>query len=161
MASTDKTAVKTLIQSIAPKYNLDPKLITAFVQVESNFDTWAVRYEDHFEYIFNAELFAKANRITEATETQCQKMSWGLMQIMGGTARGLGYKGPLTALTDGEYNLHLACKYLVQLGRRYPGHSADIISAYNAGSVRLRPDGDYSNQDYVEKVITIWRDVKV
>ena len=95
-------------------------------------------------------------------------MSWGPMQIMGATARWLGFKGTfLSELIEPEVGIEYGCKYLANLKRRFSGNSKnncnqvdDIaifcdkkISAYNAGSPRKKADGTYVNQKYVDKVL--------
>jgi soluble lytic murein transglycosylase-like protein len=140
-----------LVKSVAVRFNVDPELVDALVIVESSYNPWALRYEEHFHWLTNAELYAINNRITTATETQCQKFSWGLCQIMGGTARSLGFGGPLTKLMDPELNTVYACKYLGKLASKYPALD-DMIAAYNAGSPRKGDNGAYVNQGYVDKV---------
>ena len=157
MELTDIEEVTSKILKIVPRYRLDYSLIQAIAKVESNFDRWAVRYEAGFSYLLTPEVFAKKNKITVSTETQCQKMSWGLLQIMGGTARDLGFTGPLTQLLEIENNLKWGCKYLVKLGEKHGMNSANQVAAWNAGSVRQTADGDYVNQIYVDKVLEAWR----
>lgn len=140
-----------MINTIARKAGVDPVLLTAIVAVESDFDPWAVRFEKDYAYSTIPNKFAENNRISLVTEITCQKMSWGLCQIMGGTLRFLGFGGPLAQMVDPGLNLQYACKYILKLGNQYP-HYTDMISAYNAGSLR-KEDGEYVNAEYVKKVL--------
>jgi len=73
------------------------------------------------------------------------------MQIMGGTARSLGYDGALPALYKPENNLYWGCKFLAKLKARYQD-KRDMVAAYNAGSARRDESGEYVNKRYVEEV---------
>jgi hypothetical protein len=118
--------------------------------VESAGDTLAVRYESHWKYFVNPELFARLNNITADTERTLQMMSFGLMQVMGGVARELGYRRNLLSLTDPVLAIDYGCRKLAQLKGKY-NTTDDIIAAYNAGSPR-KNGGLYVNQAYVDKV---------
>lgn len=135
------------------RFGIDPKLAAAIVTVESSWNPWSVRYEPMFHYLHKPDFFAAAQRWTVQTETVLQKTSLGLMQIMGGTARDLGYQDHLTKLLLPEVGLEWGLRYLATKTQRYRD-LRDAISAYNAGSARRSPGGAYSNQDYVDKV---WR----
>jgi hypothetical protein len=89
------------------------------------------------------------------TEILMQKTSWGLMQIMGATARSVGFDGWLPELTDAKTNVRTGTAYLaLMMGRHYKRHGLPgVIAAYNAGSPRTRPDGKFVNQSYVDKVL--------
>ncbi len=130
----------------------DPWLVAIF-RVESSFDPNAVRYEADYKYVWNVAENAKALGITKRTEEQFQKTSWGLGQIMGGTARWLGYKGPLTGLLDVETNVHFAGLYWEHLLTKYNGNRNQALAAYNAGNVKGCTDTACSNIDYVRKVM--------
>ena len=146
----------SLVRNKALALKVDAKLLDAIITVESAYDPWAVRYEENYSYIAVPNVFAKNNRTTILTERTCQKISWGLSQTMGGTARFLGYGGPLPKLVDPDLNLTVACKLLVKLANEYPQIS-DQIAAYNAGSVRRTPQGEYVNQEYVNKVMNVYK----
>lgn len=140
------------VKEKALKYNLDEKLLDAIIQMESSYDFYAVRFEPHSTYLVTPDKFAKFNNITEITEQKLQCISWGLFQIMGSTARGLEFNGPLPSLCDVDTNLELGCKFIIQLNKKYASIE-DLIAAYNAGSARKGSDGKYSNQRYVDKAL--------
>lgn len=156
-----------LITKAARQHGIPSKLLKAIVEVESAGDPWAVRYEPNFRWLWNIaedepwkgdtqdDSVPAPAGASEPTERRCQAMSFGLVQIMGATARELGFDGPfLTQLCDPELNLEYGCKYLKRLYRRFGGEYGweGIAAAYNAGSPRKTDDGSWENQDYVDKV---------
>jgi len=140
------------IQKVSKKFDINPKIIASIVMQESGGDACATRYENHYRWLLNPEVYAVKNRITVETETMQQKTSWGLMQIMGGVARELGYEGPLVGLCRPEINLHYGIKKLLQLKGKYSENLNDVFAAYNAGSVRKDDSGAYVNNHYVTGV---------
>lgn len=82
------------------------------------------------------------------------------MQLMGGTARGLGFEGHIAELVDPATGLEYGCRYLAKQMTRYPA-IPHAIAAYNAGSYRdSNGDGFADNQDYVDKVMGFWNELK-
>lgn len=94
-----------LIQSAAAKYGIDPTLIHAVIQTESGFNPVA----------------------------QSHAGAKGLMQLMDGTARGLGVSDSF----DPAQNVEGGTKYLAMLLRKYGGNKAVALAAYNAGPGRI------------------------
>lgn len=146
------------IREAAEEHNVPVKLVAAIVQAESSGDSSAVRHEPNYKWHFSPRIFAENFGITVETETQLQSMSWGLMQVMGGTARELGHKGPLTDLTNPDIGLKYGCLYVKKMAQKYSSKD-DIIAAYNAGSVVKTKGGMYMNQLYVDKVSRYLRDL--
>lgn len=136
-------------------FDLDPNLVLSICQVESNFRYQSARYEANFNYLFKADDYAKSQNITFDTEATFQKISWGIMQIMGGTARHLGFSGWLPTLSELEVGLFWSCRYLDNLCHKYSSLE-DQIASYNAGSPRKLKDGKYLNQLYVDKVLGVY-----
>jgi len=147
-----------LITLEANKNGLDPYLVYAIVLTETNGNAYAVRYEPNFKWIVKPEMFAIPLSLSMETETLCQKMSWGYMQIMGAVARQYGFKSHIPELTSPQTGLAYGCQHLAALKKKYPEMS-DYIAAYNAGSPR-KYDGKYSNQSYVDKVLSRYASVK-
>lgn len=130
-------------------------LLRAHIQIESNWDPSAIRYEPNFKYMCTPEIFAKKNRISLDTEKNLQKFSYGLFQVMGCVIRELGYEDLLLTAQDPAKNMEIGIKYYLKRCVKYPDIT-DRISAYNAGSP-LRKQGPgakgYVNQAYVDKVL--------
>lgn len=143
-----------VISRVAASKLLDPLLVGAFVSVESSGVAAATRYEKGYRWLSQPERHAKALGITFDTEVIAQSHSYGLLQIMGGTARGLGYVGYLSLLIEVERGLEWGCEYLAALRAKYT-KLEDVIAAYNAGSPRdVAPlDGKVDNHEYVRKVL--------
>ncbi len=63
--------------------------------------------------------------------------SFGLMQVLWGTARGLGYFGPVRFLFDTNLNIELGTQYLASQLAKYRDPLLALI-AYNAGPGAVR-----------------------
>ncbi|MDG0793248.1 lytic transglycosylase domain-containing protein [Cohnella ginsengisoli] len=134
-ASASTSAYDGLIQAAAERYGLDPALIKGVIQTESSFNP-------------NAGSSAGAK---------------GLMQLMDGTAAGLGVSDSF----DPAQNIDGGSRYLSYLLRKYDGSEMTALAAYNAGPGRvdrigLRTDADVASrlselpsetQAYVGKVL--------
>jgi soluble lytic murein transglycosylase len=123
--------LEPIINEMGQKYGVEPALIKAHIKAESNWDVNASRFEVHK---------------TDA--------SWGLMQLLLNTARGVLGQPDLTTtqLINPRVNIEAGTKFISQNLNRF-GNMRDAIAAYNAGSPRLDPNtGKYVNQDYVDKV---------
>lgn len=154
MASTEIQAIKELVVKIAKEQGVDPSLSLAICQTESAFNPGAVRFEPQWIYLKDVLKFAKLNNITADTETQLQKMSWGLGQVMGSVARELGHPGYIHELAASPATgLLFHCRKIAALMKRIDCPTQDdVISAYNAGSPIKIADGTYRNQRYVDLV---------
>lgn len=142
-----------MVRTEAEKASLDPNTILGLIKVESNFNPNAVRYERNFLNYFKTKEYAKVQRITEDSENCLQKFSWGLMQVMGGTARWLGYGGFLPDLSNPETGIHWGIEYFKRISARYV-YLSDQLAVYNAGSVRKDAQGKLINQSYVDSVLS-------
>jgi soluble lytic murein transglycosylase-like protein len=80
------------------------------------------------------------------------------MQVMGSVTREYGYGDSLALLVEPFRALEYGCRHLRNFRKRYP-NGRDWIAAYNAGSPRKKPDGSYSNEAYVKKVVSYWSDI--
>lgn len=147
-----KSDILQIINDKSRAYDLDNVLIQAIVQIESSYMEKAMKYEMGFTYYYSDLYFAKFFHIDQNTERALQRFSYGLMQVMGGTARAYGFTGFLTDLLDPQTNLEYGCKFFASLVKRYK-YTNDQIAAYNAGSVKKNQDGTYVNQKYVDKVL--------
>lgn len=108
-----------LIERTAEKYDLDPELVAAVILQESSGEVSAGRYERAF---YRRYLAGKGRKkllgfvpqgVTLETERVWRSQSWGLMQIMGQTARENGFKEKwLCDLKDPWHNIEMGCKLL-------------------------------------------------
>lgn len=99
-----------IISAAAQTYNVPPTWIRAVIQTESSWKPAAYRAEP---------------AIGDA--------SYGLMQLLGKTARGLGFTGDPSLLYDPAVNIDLGTKLLGELRRSYGDDFRRIYSAYNSG----------------------------
>lgn len=149
-----KTQLIDEVRPIARDYHIDPLLVCAIVEVESDRNPWAMRYEPNYRWLFNVKDFARHHGVSQATEHAAQVTSWGLMQLMGAVARERGFGARyLSELCVVGRNLSYGCLHLSWLvnSKGYT-ETDDLISAYNQGSPRKSRDGVYVNFRYVERV---------
>jgi soluble lytic murein transglycosylase-like protein len=144
-----------IVNKIAIECGLSPDLVDAIVQVESSYRPEVTRFEPKYKHLYAPDVFAKRHKILLGQECKNQRTSFGLMQIMGGTARWLGFKGIFSELFEPEINIRFGCRYLKKL-RFLCTSDDDLIASYNAGSPRRSADGAYVNQSYVDKVRAIY-----
>ena len=101
----------SLARKTAVAHGLDPALVCAVVEQESSWNPWAIRYEPLFFAKYVARLFT--NNKVSASEAYARGFSWGLMQVMGQTAREAGYAEPfLSSLCDPADALEIGCRVL-------------------------------------------------
>jgi soluble lytic murein transglycosylase-like protein len=103
------------IADAAARYNVPEEWIRAVIETESSWNPNAYRYEA---------------KISDA--------SYGLMQILGRTAIGLGFTGDVYHdLYDPAVNIELGTRDLAQLIRSYGNDFRRVYSAYNSGNPDL------------------------
>ena len=101
-----------IIKRTSQKYDVDSKVIFATIMTESNGNTYAKR-----------------------SEPQINDASYGLGQILFGTAKGLGYNGKPEGLYDPETNIDLIGKYHRRTVEKYGELNVNqLVTAYNAGN---------------------------
>lgn len=137
-----------IIKQAAERHLIDPLLVQAVVEQESGGNQWAFRYEPAFFRRYIQDLhegqlsgFVPRNIPTLVTEKQARATSWGLMQIMGETARSIGFSGRyLTELLDAATNVEWGCLYLAQLLLRSDGNLRRALLKWNGGGDPHYPD---------------------
>ena len=140
-----------LIVSSAMGIGIPPEVVLAIIEVESGGNPFATA----FSQTAPANTTLKRPTLCSVNmEAVHQRTAWGLMQVMGSTARGVGFCGWLTELTDAEVNIGIGMRYLGQLKKRFfESRGLDgVIAAYNKGAPRKSPDGKFVNQGYVDRV---------
>ena len=126
-----------LAKTIALQYDLDQKLVCAICEHESSWNPWAVRYEPAFEKKYDPTVGISL------TEHMGRAFSYGLMQIMGETARELGFTEPyLTELCDPSTGLEFGCRKLVRCFGQTPDLTdiRSVLLKYNGGGDSHYPD---------------------
>ena len=134
-----KSSIEAIVNSTASKYNVEPALIKAIIESESNWNPNAYRSEPHIK-----------------------DASWGLMQVLLQTAREVSGNSSLTTseLLKPEVNIDIGTRYIAKQLIRYSGNIKNAISAYNAGTANKNLLGIYANQAYVDKVYSAYKRYK-
>jgi soluble lytic murein transglycosylase-like protein len=101
--------VRAVLVAAAGRHTLAPALLYAVIHEESGGDPDAYR-----------------------VECPLGDASFGLMQLLLGTARGLGYQGPPRMLFDAGVNLELGAQYLARLFRQHHDQQL-VLLEYNGG----------------------------
>lgn len=131
-----------LARHAAQAEGLDPALVCAVVEQESNWNPWAMRFEPLFFAKYVAPLYT--NNKVAATEAYAGGISWGLMQVMGQTAREKGVASLfLSTLCDPAVGLAVGYRILRQKLDAARGDTARALLAWNGGG----------NPDYAEEVL--------
>lgn len=127
----------SLIYAEAARRGLDPLLIKAVIATESSFNPQAIR-----------------------PEPQIKDASRGLMQILAGTAKMMGYTGAPEGLFDPATNIRFGSAYLAHQVERYGGSIPSAVAAYNAGTAKTTERGHFTNQEYVNRVLGYYEEFK-
>lgn len=111
---------------------LDPALVCAIIEQESDFNPWAIRFEPEFmvQYV-PAGL--------SPTETHARAISWGVMQTIGQTAREAGYKGPLAQLCSPETGITVGCEIFSRKMAKANGDLHRALLFWNGGKNEAYP----------------------
>ncbi len=120
----------------AVRHHLDPALVCAIVEQESAWQPWAIRFEPAFFAKYVAPLFAIC-KIEPATNTEAysRAISWGLMQVMGQTARERGFAGKfLSELCDPATGLDAGCELLAHKLALAEGNIERALVLWNGGA---------------------------
>lgn len=120
--------IQQLITDASQKYGVSASLIQAVIETESS---------------FNPQVVSSAG-------------AKGLMQLMDGTARGLG----VTDSFDPAQNIDGGTRYLANLIKRFGGNERTALAAYNAGPGRVQRAGIQNDQQLMEKLQLLPRETQ-
>lgn len=157
MTPLDPRTLSGLLDAASREHGLPRSLVAAIADAESGGDPSAFRFEPAFftRYV-DGKNKAHAGQCSLASENMARASSFGLMQVMGQTARELGFDGPfLTGLCDPATGLAYGCRLLARLAARYksrPDAWQAVAAAYNGGPGAVRGPGDYANPAYVQNI---------
>ncbi len=125
------------VLAAADEFKLPFELVRAVVEHESvGGITYAVRYEPDFydRYIKGKTPNFRPPHCSWETERIGRATSWGLMQVMGETARSIGFQGWFPELCVPAVGLAWGCRYLRRLADRYGAEGWEVVCrAYNGG----------------------------
>lgn len=144
MPPTEKQALIVLAKAVAARFKLDPALVCAVVERETNWNPWAMRYEPLFFAKYVAPLYT--NNKIGATEAYARGISWGLMQVMGQVAREQGVTLTfLSQMCDPEIGLSVGCQVLSTKLEKAHGDVNEALQLWNGGG----------NKDYDTEVLAL------
>src|SRR6266404_9448869 len=128
-----KETILQLARAIAAQHGLPQEIVCGMIERESTDSEWAVRYEPGFlaRYVMPQYTAGKI----DLTETYCRAMSWGVMQVMGETAREFGFAGKyLSELCDPPVGIEFGCRKLQKCLEKSSGDMSAALEAFNGGS---------------------------
>ncbi len=124
-----------LARQTAAAHQLDPTLVCAICEQESDWNPWAARWEPGFFRKYVAPLYTANKILGGATETYMRAMSWGLMQVMGQVAREHGFNGAfLCELCDPAVALEVGCRVLATKLAAAEGNIERALLLWNGGA---------------------------
>lgn len=104
-------------------------LVMSVCEQESNWQPWSIR----FELGFYGRYISSMKGLSQ-TEMYARAFSYGLMQVMGQTAREFGFDGAyLSELLDPATGLKYGCKKLSREMDKANGSVAAALLGYNGG----------------------------
>ena len=146
----DRECLEELAEKAALEHSLDPQLVKAVIEQESGWNPYASRYEHGFynRYVDKLTTWEEARQfvgkapfmISLNTELRERAFSWGLMQVMGQTAREHGYLEELTKMSEPETALDVGCEVLKSKLQRANGDLRQGLLYWNGGGNKSYPD---------------------
>jgi soluble lytic murein transglycosylase-like protein len=143
-SSPTRAELISLARAAAAEHSLHPELVCAICEQESSWNPWALRYEPAFFARYVAPLWA--TKTISVTESYSRAFSWGLMQVMGQTAREHGFDAasPLSALCEPRTALDVGCRVFAHKIAAAEGNIERALLLYNGGA----------NPDYPAQVLS-------
>jgi soluble lytic murein transglycosylase-like protein len=143
MSSTPPPNLLALARDAAHAHSLWPELVCAIIEQESSWDPWAIRYEPGFYRRYIEPQLARGAGFSD-TEARARAFSWGLMQVMGQTAREHKFAEPsLAKLCDPATGLAIGCRVLAAKLAAAEDNVTRALLLWNGGG----------NPDYPKEVL--------
>lgn len=150
-----KARIKKYVHFFAGQYTLDPALVASVIWQESKGDPWAHRYENKFFLRYLASVASRKDlrgyvppsggQISLSTEVRDRSYSWGVMQVMGETAREFNYQEEsLAKLLRIPENIEIGCKILDAKIKKANGNIEEGLLFWNG----------QANPDYGKEVLS-------
>lgn len=117
----------------AARHGLDSALVCAVCEQESGWNRWAIRYEPAFYRRYVQPMIA-SGALHDETEARARAFSWGLMQVMGQTAREHEYAGHLAGLCDPAAGIEVGCRVLAGKMAKARGDVERGLLLWNGGA---------------------------
>jgi len=134
----EREQIIQLARGVAGGHGLDAALVCAVCEQESDWNPWAIRYEPAFYGRYVQPMIANGT-LHDATEGRARAFSWGLMQVMGQTAREAGYGGHLAGLCDPATGMEVGCRVLARKLAEAQGDVERGLLLWNGGADDLYP----------------------
>lgn len=129
-------------------FEISPSDRTANINIDHNIDDLIAQASQNYgvpSSLIKAVIETESSFNTEAVSSSGAK---GLMQLMDGTAQGLGVSDPF----DPAQNIDGGTRYLSYQLQRFGGEEKTALAAYNAGPGRLQKLGITNDEQLIEKL---------
>ena len=144
--------IKISIQKYCDQYRLDPLLIRAIIETESDYNPMAFRFEPNFRWLYSDKELAGILGCNRDTMRAIQSVSYGLMQVMGSVCYEYGFREWPGHLFNVDLNIRYGCQHVKNLMmRKKLTEAEEIYDAYNSG----RADPNDGNQGNVRRFMKI------
>lgn len=129
-----RTELIALARKTAAAQQLPAELVCAVCEQESSWNPWALRYEYAFFQKYVLPQWANS-KLPTLTEAQSRAFSWGLMQVIGQTAREHGFEGAfLCELCEPATGLEIGCRVLAVKITAAGGNIEKALLLWNGGA---------------------------
>lgn len=132
--NVNKEDIIRVVQQVAPGFDLDPALVCGIIQRESSFSPAVTRFEPAFKERYLDKLHLPED------ETKARATSYGLMQLLGESAREMGFAEPLVNLLDPDTNITWGCRWLKHKMALAKGDVSVGLLYWNGGENLAYPD---------------------
>ena len=159
--------ISAAIVASSTRFGIEAAFLAAIAMQESSGNTWAMRYEPAYTYLWDIEAnkpfrgamnpatFPAPDFVSSQTEWIGQHTSFGCCQVMGAVARELCFPGKyLTELCDPSTGIEFGAPLIARYTHLSPELS-DVASAYNAGHVTPN-----NSETYVKPVMAFYAQFK-